>query len=73
MRRSNELYNTRDIGGRYADMAIAMGGWAERVEDPSDVAGAIVRAKRVTEEGEAALLEFITSEEISFSHRRAFS
>ena len=73
MRRSHELYNTRDIGGKYADMAIAMGGWAERVEDPSDVSGAIVRAKRVTEEGEAALLEFITSEEISFSHRRAFS
>ena len=73
MRRSHELYNTRDIGGRYADMAIAMGGWAERVEDPSDVAAAIVRAKRVTEEGETALLEFITSEETSFSHRRAFS
>ncbi len=73
MRRSHELYNTRDIGGRYADMAIAMGGWAERVEDPSDVAAAITRAKRVTEEGETALLEFITCEEISFSHRRAFS
>ncbi|MCH8186989.1 MAG: hypothetical protein IH862_12910, partial [Chloroflexi bacterium] len=73
MRRSHELYNTRDIGGRYADMAIAMGGWAERVEDPSGVAGAITRAKRVTEEGQTALLEFITSEETSFSHRRAFS
>ena len=73
MRRSHELYNTRDIGGRYADMAIAMGGWAERVEDPSDVASALIRAKRVTEEGETALLEFITGEEISFSHRRAFS
>ena len=73
MRRSHELYNTRDIGGRYADMAIAMGGWAERVEGPADVAGAIMRAKRVTEEGETALLEFVTSEEASFSHRRAFS
>ena len=73
MRRSHELHNTRDIGGRYADMAIAMGGWAERVEGPADVAGAIMRAKRVTEEGETALLEFVTSEEASFSHRRAFS
>src|SRR6266545_2918463 len=28
---SHEKYRTRDIGGRYADMPLAMGGWAERV------------------------------------------
>ena len=72
MARSHELYRTRDLGGQYADMARAMGGWAEKVEDPSDVGGAVLRAKAATENGEAALLEFITSEEGEFSHRRPF-
>lgn len=72
MARSHELYRTRDLGGQYADMARAMGGWAEKVEDPSDVGAAILRAKAATENGEAALLEFITSEEGEFSHRRPF-
>ena len=72
MARSHELYRTRDLGGEYADMARAMGGWAEKVEDPSDVAHAILRAKAATENGQAALLEFITSEEGEFSHRRPF-
>ena len=69
---SHRLYGTRDIGGNYADMARAMGGWAERVEEPADVGPAIVRARRATEEGRAALLEFITSEEVEVSNRRPF-
>jgi len=68
---SHELYRTRDIGGDYADMARAMGGYAERVERPDDIASAIRRARRATEEGKASLLEFITSEEISLSYRGA--
>ena len=73
MARSHELYGTRDIGGNYADMALAMGGWAERVADPADVGPAILRARKATEEGQASLLEFITSEETAFSYRRPFS
>ena len=72
MARSHELYQTRDLGGQYADLAHAMGGWAEKVEDPADVGQAILRAKAATEDGQAALLEFITSEEGEFSHRRPF-
>ena len=73
MEDSHRLYNTRDLGGNYADMGRAMGGYAERIEDPSDVAGAFQRARRVTEEeGSAVLLEFITSAETETSHRRAF-
>ncbi len=73
MEDSHRLYNTRDLGGNYADMGRAMGGYAERIEDPSDVAGAFQRARRVTEEeGRAVLLEFITSAETETSHRRAF-
>ncbi len=70
---SHELYGTRDLGGHYADMARAMGGWAERVEEPGQVGPAIVRARRATEEGRAALLEIITSAEIEYSHKGALS
>ena len=71
--RSHQLYGTRDIGGNYADMAVAMGGWAERVEHPAEVGPAILRARQATEEGRAALLEFITSEENAFSNKGAFA
>ena len=72
MARSHELYSTRDLGGSYADLGTAMGGWAERIEDPADVGPAILRAKSATENGQAALLEFITSAEGEFSNRRPF-
>ena len=68
---SHEKYRTRDIGGHYADLGRAMGGWAERVERPEDIAGAFARARKATESGQAALLEFITSQETAFSHRGA--
>ena len=70
---SQEAYGARDLGGSYADMGIAMGGYAERVVDPSEVGPAIQRARRANEEGRAALLEFITSAEQEFSHRGMFS
>ena len=68
---SHDKYGTRDIGGRYADLARAMGGWSERVERPAEIAGAFARARAATEGGQAALLEFITSQETRFSHRGA--
>ena len=68
---SHDKYGTRDIGGRYADLGRAMGGWSERVELPEDIAGAFARARKATEDGQAALLEFITSQETRFSHRGA--
>jgi thiamine pyrophosphate-dependent acetolactate synthase large subunit-like protein len=68
---SHERYRTRDIGGHYADMGRAMGGYAERIEQPDEVAAALQRARKANEDGKAVLLEFITSEEIAFSHRRA--
>ena len=69
---SHELYKTRDLGGNYADMATAMGGYAERVENLAEIGPSIQRARRATENGQAALLEFITCEETAASHRRAF-
>ena len=65
---AQELYQSLDLGGNYADMGRAMGGYAERVENPAEIAAAIQRARRATEEERRpALLEFITSEEITFS------
>ena len=72
MAASHRLYSTRDIGGNYADMASAMGGWSERVEDPGQIGPAIQRARRATQEGRAALLEFVTKEETRTSYKRVF-
>jgi acetolactate synthase-1/2/3 large subunit len=69
---SHERYRTRDIGGNYADLARAMGGRSERVEKPAEIVPALERARKLNADGHAVLLEFITSEEIDFSHRRAF-
>ena len=72
MATSHALYGTRDLGGNYADMGRAMGGYAERIESPSEIASAFRRARQQTEEGRAVLLEFITSAETDTSHKRAF-
>jgi acetolactate synthase I/II/III large subunit len=64
---SHGRYETRKTGGNYADMAKAMGGYAERIEDPNDVAAAIRRGIQATEDGKAALIEFITSPETASS------
>jgi acetolactate synthase-1/2/3 large subunit len=69
---SHDRYRTRDIGGNYADLARAMGGRAERIEKPAEIVPALERARALNADGHAVLLEFITSEEIEFSHRRAF-
>lgn len=70
MQLSHERHNARDLGGNYAGIARELGGWSERVDDPEQVADAFRRARRATEDGKTALLEFITSAETAFSHRR---
>jgi acetolactate synthase-1/2/3 large subunit len=67
---SHEKFGTRDLGGSYANLGADLGGWSERVTRPDEVGPAILRARRVNENGRAALLEFITSAETAFSHRR---
>jgi thiamine pyrophosphate-dependent acetolactate synthase large subunit-like protein len=67
---SHEKHRTRDLGGSYANLAADLGGWSERVTRPDEVGPAIQRASKINEDGRAALLEFITSAETAFSHRR---
>jgi len=72
MELSHELHQTRDLGGNYAEIARSLGGWSERVTEPDQISNAINRARRANEDGSAALLEFITSEETEYSNRRPF-
>jgi acetolactate synthase I/II/III large subunit len=67
MHASHERYGTMNILGNYADLARSLGGWSERVEEPAQIVPALQRARKVTDDGHAALLEFITSREISYS------
>lgn len=69
MKLSHDVHKSRDLGGNFAGVAHDLGAWSERVSDPNDVAAAILRAKRATEDGKTCLLEFITSAETAFSHR----
>jgi acetolactate synthase-1/2/3 large subunit len=70
MHASHERYGTMNILGNYADLAKSLGGWSERVEEPGQILPALQRARKVTDGGKAALLEFITSREIHYSRMR---
>ena len=72
MKTSHDLFKTRDLGGNYSDMAKAMGGWSERVTNPGEIKAAIGRARKATDSGRAALLEFVTAEEHTVSHLHEF-
>jgi thiamine pyrophosphate-dependent acetolactate synthase large subunit-like protein len=64
---STEKYRATDISGDYAAMARAFGGYGERVEKPAEIVAAIKRGIAATERGQPALLEFITSKEVTVS------
>ncbi len=67
MQVAQEKYGSTDISGHYADMATAFGGYGERVTDPDQIVAALQRGIAKTEQGVPALIEFITSKEISYS------
>jgi acetolactate synthase-1/2/3 large subunit len=68
MQVSTEKYRSTDISGNYADMARAFGGYGERITDPNDIVAALHRGIAATENGQPALLEFITDKEITISN-----
>jgi acetolactate synthase I/II/III large subunit len=71
MKLSDEKFNTTDISGNYAEFAKALGGYGERVTDPSEIVGAIKRGVAATQGGRPAMLEFITTKEKHYSTFRA--
>jgi acetolactate synthase-1/2/3 large subunit len=67
MRISDEKYDTTDISGNYAEFAKALGGYGERVTEPSEIIPAIKRGIAATQAGKPAMLEFITTKEKIYS------
>ncbi len=67
MRTATEKFGSTDISGNYAEFAIALGGYGERITEPSEIVPAIKRGIAKTEEGVPTLLEFITSKELEIS------
>jgi acetolactate synthase-1/2/3 large subunit len=70
MHASHERYGTMNILGNYSEIAKSLGGWSERVEEPGQIVSALERAHKITQDGKAALLEFVTSKEINYSRMR---
>ena len=64
---SKERFQTTDISGNYADLARALGLFAERVTEPGEIKGALQRGIDATRAGRPALLEFITTQEKVYS------
>jgi thiamine pyrophosphate-dependent acetolactate synthase large subunit-like protein len=64
---STEKYRSTDISGDYAAMARAFGAYGERVTQPGEIVPAIRRGIEQTKKGVPALLEFITSKELTVS------
>ncbi|MEM7117398.1 MAG: thiamine pyrophosphate-requiring protein [Chloroflexota bacterium] len=64
---ATEKFGTRNLSGNYADLATALGGYGERIDDVADLAGAMVRAQREMDNGRCVLLEVMTCEESVFA------
>jgi acetolactate synthase-1/2/3 large subunit len=64
---STERFRATDISGDYAAMARALGGYGERITQPGEIIPAIRRGIEQTQKGVPALLEFITSKEVTVS------
>jgi thiamine pyrophosphate-dependent acetolactate synthase large subunit-like protein len=64
---SQAKYGATDITGNYADMARSFGCYGERITDPAEIVAALKRGIAATQEGQPALLEFITDKEITTS------
>jgi thiamine pyrophosphate-dependent acetolactate synthase large subunit-like protein len=62
-----ERMNLKCLSGEYARVAEALGGYAERIESPAEIAPAIERGLKATAGGRPALIEFITKEETALS------
>jgi acetolactate synthase-1/2/3 large subunit len=63
---ASDTYNSNKLTGDYTGVARSLGAYAERVEKPEDVKGAIERGFQATREGRPAVLEVITREEPVF-------
>ena len=62
-----QKYQVKSLGGQFAEVAAAMGAYAEKITEPDEIIPAINRALAANASGEPAVLEFITRDEGNFS------
>ena len=62
-----QKYQVKSLGGQFAEVAAAMGAYAEKVTEPDEIIPAIQRGLTATAAGEPVVLEFITRDEGEFS------
>ena len=64
---ATERFRSTDIGGNYADLARALGGYGERITEPADIVPALRRGIQKTRDGIPVILEFITERAVDLS------
>ena len=64
-------YGTKYLSGNFSEVAKGLGAYSERVEKPGEVLAALKRGIAKTQEGQPAVLEFITSEELDIATRKS--
>ena len=62
-----DIYGTNQLGGEYAKVGEALGAHGERVDSPDKLGPAIQRAINATKEGQPAVLEVMTKEELEIA------
>ncbi len=62
-----EKYQIKSLGGQFAEVAAAMGAYAEKITEPAEIVPAIKRGLEATAAGNPVVLEFITCDEGEYS------
>lgn len=60
-------WKSNELGGNYAETAISLGAYSERITSPDRIVPALKKAIEVTNSGQPALLEIISKEEEKIS------
>ena len=63
---AQDRFGIKYLSGNYAEVALALGAAAERIERPQDLAPALKRALAAVQGGRTVLLEVITRPEPAF-------
>ena len=62
-----EKYQVKSLTGEFSEVAQAMGAYAEKITDPSEIIPSIKRGVAATEDGKTVVLEYITCDEGEYS------
>ena len=62
---ATDKWQTNALGGDYSGVAKALGAYSERVDQPENISSAIKNALNANSNGQPALLEIMTKEELN--------